>query len=498
MNKNRINKKKSGIYSIPLSLVAILFVILFIVGIMTFAKMAIMNREVVEKEVERGNELIQIFIGVEKKKETSTITTTYTTTSGTSTQTITTTSPTIIETKETKIYIKNRWNRASVIDYFVVEAWNEKIISKGEFNPPLILEAGEEIVKDPSDFGLNDVGYKDFGFFKENVRCILLHTKLGNTFGSSYSPVKVATFTIRYHYLNITATTTTQAFSTTANKTYKLIIESHGPFDFSNYVDPKDSPYNYYVYEPAYYDEWGNYHYPSYWNVIAESPSSMAIIYPDHKDGNYTYPAGILISESARGGFASVSDPYSPGLYVKDDPNKCSIGPYSRVEAYPFKWELWEVDENGNEIRLVYQKSGNSITFTMDTNYKLKRYFKANCYAYVPPPPPTTTRTRTGNATEGEDYWSKTYLAINGSLQDDGTLLLTDVVVLSHEGALLKYDSFEVSGDKQWLAKDPKVDADPKNTFTPKLRLEINVWFKGNAPPTASITIKVKYKIKYI
>jgi len=29
----------------------------------------------------------------------------------------------------------------------------------------------------------------DFWFFKDHVRCILLHTKLGNTFGSAYKPV---------------------------------------------------------------------------------------------------------------------------------------------------------------------------------------------------------------------------------------------------------------------------------------------------------------------
>jgi len=323
--------------------------------------------------------------------------------------------------------------------------------------------------------------------------------QLGNVFGSSYSPVNVATFTVRYHYLNITVTTTTQAFSTTANKTYKLIIESHGPFDFSSYVNPKDSPYNYYIYEPAYYDEWGNYHYPSSINVIAESPSSMAIIYPDHKDGNYTYPAGILISESARGGVASVSDPYSPGLYVKDDPNKCSIGPYSRVEAYPFKWELWEVDENGNEIRLVYQKSGNSITFTMDTNYKLKRYFKANCYAYVPPPPPTTTRTRTGNVTIPPPTWENTYIAGDGKLMPDGTLLQTDTAVIYAKGYLVKFDTSYVTGDKQWLADNhkPNPDVEPDtNDFTDKLTVHINVWFKGNSPPTASITLHITYKLK--
>ena len=485
MKRNRINKKKSGIYSIPLSLVAILFVILFIIGIMAFAKMSIMNREVIEKEAERGNELIQIFIGVEKKKETSTITTTYTTTSGTSTQTITTTSPTIIESKETKIYIKNRWNRASVIDYFVVESWNEKIVSKGEFNPPLILEAGEEIEKDPSDFGLNDIGYKDFRFFKENVRCINLHTKQGNVFSSSYQPVKVGTFTIRYYYVNITATITTQTFSTTGEKTYKLIIESHGPFDFSNYVDPKDSPYNYNI---------------EGWPVISEGMYG-GYIEPQRADGNYTFPAGILVSEYDKACW------YHCGVgKVWDDPHKSYIGPYDEIWIYILKWELWEIDENGNEIRLVYQKphtrlsnyaDADSITFTMDANYKLKRFFKALCYNYAPPPPPTTTRIIPPNATEGEDYWSKTYLAINGSLQDDGTLLLTDVVVLSHEGALIKFDSYTVSGDKQWLAKDPKVEPDTTD-FTKKLRLEINVWFKGNSPPTASITITVKYKIKYV
>jgi hypothetical protein len=220
----------------------------------------------------------------------------------------------------------------------------------------------------------------------------------------------------------------------------------------------------------------------------------MAIIYPDHKDGNYTYPAGILVSESARGGFAGLSSSYSPGLYVKDDPNKCSKGPYSRVEIYPSRWDLWEVDENGNEIRLVKQQGGNSITFTMDTNYKLKRYFRANCYDYVPP---TITKTRitTGTATEGEDYWINTYIAGDGKLQDDGTLLQTDVAYIHQNGHLVKFDSFTVSGDTQWLARNPEVKPDTTD-FTDKLGLTINVWFKGNSPPTASITITVKYKIK--
>jgi hypothetical protein len=220
----------------------------------------------------------------------------------------------------------------------------------------------------------------------------------------------------------------------------------------------------------------------------------MAIIYPDHKDGNYTYPAGILVSESAIGGFASVSDPYSSGLYVKDDPNTCSKGPYSRVEIYPSRWDLWEIDENGNEIRLVKQQGGNSITFTMDTNYKLKRYFGANCYAYVPP---TITKTRIipPNATEGEDYWENTYIAGDGKLKDDGTLYQKDIAYIHQDGFLVKYDSFTVSGDTQWLAYNPEVKPDTTD-FTNRLRLEINIWFKGNSPPTASITIKVKYKIK--
>ena len=486
MNKNRINKKKSGIYSIPLSLVAILFVILFIVGIMTFAKMAIMNREVVEKEVEKGNELIQIFIGVEKKKETSTITTTYTTTSGASTQTITTTSPTVIESKETKIYIKNRWNRASVIDYFVVEGWNSKIISKGEFNPPLILEAGEEIEKDPSDFGLNDVEYEDFGFFKERIRCINLHTKQGNVFSSAYQPVKVGTFTFRYYYVNITQTITTQTFSTTGEKTYKLIIESHGPFDFSNYVNPKDSPYNYNI---------------EGWPVISEG-SYAGYIEPQRADGIYTFPAGILVSEYDRACW------YHCGSgKVWDDPQKSYIGPYDEIWIYILKWELWEVDENGNEIRLVYQKphtrlsnyaDADSITFTMDANYKLKRFFKAVCYNYAPPPVTTTTKPPPIDVPLYMDF---PFFAKDGKLQEDGALYFSGAIFISQEGYLVEWLSPEqVSGETQWLVKkDKNPNVEPLfDTTKPQkyLKFLVEIWWKGNSPPDASITIRIWYKLK--
>jgi predicted AAA+ superfamily ATPase len=70
-------------------------------------------------------------------------------------------------------------------------------------------------------------------------------------------------------------------------------------------------------------------------------------------------------------------------MYVWDNAHRCSEGPYERVELYPSRWDLWEIDENGNEIRLVYQKphtrlsnyaDADSITFTMDANYKLKRF----------------------------------------------------------------------------------------------------------------------------
>jgi hypothetical protein len=460
MNKNRkINKKKFGISSPALLLFVVLLTIGYIFMVVIFARMSAINVEDVRKEAEAGNELIRIYISIDRVYENGTI------------------------ENKTMIVIINQWGKTSIIDYFVVEGWNGKIISKGEFNPPLILEAGEEIEKDPSDFGLNDIGYKDFGFFKEHIRCINLHTKQGNVFSSAYQPVKVGTFTFHYYYVNITQTITTQTFSTTANKTYKLIIESHGPFDFSNYVNPKDSPYNYHI-EGV--DDYGQ---SFSWNII----DGNAIMYEEHHDGNYTYPAGILVNEWVRGGVRA-----GGYMYVWDNAHKCSEGPYERVELYPSRWDLWEIDENGNEIRLVYQKSGDSITFTMDTNYKLKRYFKANCYAYVPPPVTTTTKPPPIDVPLYMDF---PFFAKDGKLQEDGTLYFSGAIFISQEGYLVEWLSPEqVSGEKQWLVKkDKNPNVEPLfDTTKPQkyLKFLVEIWWKGNSPPDASITIRIWYKLK--
>jgi len=165
MNKNRINRKKSGIHSPALMLLTVLMVLGYIFMIIIFARMAVINREEIRKEAEAGNELIRIYIYIDEENVISTATITYTTTSGTQTQTITTTTPILNKYEKTKITITNQWGKTSVIDYFVVEAWNEKIISQGEFNPPLILGAGEEREFKGNDilntFKLNDSNYAE-------------------------------------------------------------------------------------------------------------------------------------------------------------------------------------------------------------------------------------------------------------------------------------------------------------------------------------------------
>jgi flagellar basal body-associated protein FliL len=75
MNKNRINRKKSGIHSPALMLLTVLMVLGYIFMIIIFARMAVINREEIRKEAEAGNELIRIYIYIDEENVVSTATT---------------------------------------------------------------------------------------------------------------------------------------------------------------------------------------------------------------------------------------------------------------------------------------------------------------------------------------------------------------------------------------------------------------------------------------
>ncbi|MEM2261863.1 MAG: hypothetical protein QXK24_05375, partial [Ignisphaera sp.] len=281
---NKINKKKAGIHSplfIPTVIILILF---FFLGILVLGRMAVMNREAVAEELRKYDEYIKIEIGTEEITETPTITTTLTTTSGTSTQTLTTITTTTNKIQRIVITIENRGKRTSIIDRFVIERWDTRILSRGKIDPPIVLGVGEkkeikgnEIL---SIFKLNDPAYADnYLFFKENIRCITLHTVLGNTFGSYYSLLKAKTETVRIWQINISATYINQTTTVEYTNPFKLIIESHGPFSFSSLAG--DDPHKY-EFSLNGGNTWSNF-----WNVIYA-----------HDDGVYYIPAGALHRES--------------------------------------------------------------------------------------------------------------------------------------------------------------------------------------------------------
>jgi hypothetical protein len=260
MNKNR---KKYGISSPALLLFVVLLTIGYIFAIVIFARMSAINIEDVRKEAEAGNELIRTYISIDRVYENGTI------------------------KNETMIVIINQWGKTSLIDYFIVEDWHERVISKGDLN--IVLGAGEERIFKGNDilntFGLNNPNYaEDFWFFKDHIRCILLHTKLGNTFGSAYKHVgEEITITKEQYYINYSLTTIT-INTTYTSKMHTLIVESHGPFNFG--YGGRDDPDYYYV-------EWWDLNRDRHYDNV-----EYDIIKPTHRDGWYIYPADSLITDT--------------------------------------------------------------------------------------------------------------------------------------------------------------------------------------------------------
>ncbi|MEM2083539.1 MAG: hypothetical protein QXY18_02995 [Nitrososphaerota archaeon] len=389
---NKINKKKvrASIFNPLITALIILMIILsFITGIVTIGRISITSKEAIKIEAEAGNELIRIYISIDEKYENSNIVTTYTTILNTTTSIITTNTSTINKKYETRITITNQWGKTSVIDYFVIEDWNGEIISKGRLN--IVLEAGEEIVLKGNDilstFKLNDSKYaEDFWFFKNKIRCITLHTILGNTFGSAYYPVRKITKTaereiVSYYYTTLIETIN-QTFATTFYGSYTLKIESHGPFQIS----PRDdNPKWYKIHE--YDDQSNDEHYHDVWGDGIQPNSDP--YGRRYDDGEYVYPAGILLTISHS--FRSFPCSWKwDKIYVTNGYNY--IGPYGKLYMYVTKMELWELDQFGNEVRKILETTSNSISFAMFGNYKLKRYFG---YSTSPYNPPTTTITYT-------------------------------------------------------------------------------------------------------
>jgi hypothetical protein len=483
MNKNKkINKKKSGIHSFPAMIIVLMMLFGFLFMLTIFAKMAVINREEIRKEAEAGNELIRIYISIDEEEVVSTATTTLTTTSGTQTQTITTTTPILSKTEKTRITITNQWGKTSIIDYFVIEDWNGGMISKGDLN--IILGAGEERIFKGNDilttFKLSDVGYaEDFWFFKSKIRCITLHTILGNTFGSAYKPTGYKTITHRYYYINYTAITFNQTFTTTYYGSYTLKIESHGPFQIS----PRDD--NPIWYKVLGYDSGGNlkFSYNVMYDIISPNQDPYGNTY---YDGQYVYPAGILLTVS-HSLPRTIYAPSGGRIYVTNDYN--DIGPYSKISIFVNKLELWELDQFGNEVRKILETTSSSISFAMFGNYKLKRYFGYTATEYNPPPATTVTYTIT--ATGSTTTTIRRYADFNFP-RSDGAYHDVDVTINPLRGGWwIKYDGKDLVQDAQYVAEyEVYIKENPNYAW---LTVKITLRYKDNAPYTANAIVRVYY-----
>ncbi|MEM2928694.1 MAG: hypothetical protein QXP60_07010, partial [Nitrososphaerota archaeon] len=158
--------------------------------------------------------------------------------------------------------------------------------------------------------------------------------------------------------------------------------ESHGPFQIS----PRDdNPKWYKIHE--YDDQSNDEHYHDVWGDGIQPNSDP--YGRRYDDGEYVYPAGILLTISHS--FRSFPCSWKwDKVYVTNGYN--SIGAYGKLYMYVTKMELWELDQFGNEARKILETTSNSISFAMFGNYKLKRYFG---YSTSPYNPPTTTITYT-------------------------------------------------------------------------------------------------------
>ncbi|MEM2178960.1 MAG: hypothetical protein QW272_09100 [Candidatus Methanomethylicaceae archaeon] len=497
MNKNKIkiNKKKLGVHSPALILFLILMVIGFEFMLIIFAKMSSINIEAIRSEAEAGNELIRIYIYIDEVYETSNTTITTTTTSGTATQTITTNTTIPIKKERTRITITNQWGKTSVIDYFVIEDWNGRIISRGEFNPPIILGAGEqrdfkgnEILE---TFKLNNSLYaEDFWFFKSKIRCITLHTIFGNTFGSAYKPLRIVTQAFEYYVVSIIEApiTINQTFATTFYGSYTLKIESHGPFN----IPPRDdNPKWYKIREKddrvEYHDVWGDGIQPN------SDPYGRR-----YDDGEYVYPAGILLTISHSFRSFPCSWLYDR-VYVTNGYNY--IGPYGHIFMYVTKMELWELDQFGNEVRKILETTSNSISFAMLGNYKLKRYFG---YSTTPYNPPITTVTYTATATATTETPRKIRegtLEFTVSKQDPYTKKSSGTgsyTTKTPNYYIVHVDKYRLEGDAQYIEGDPTVHIDPETGFTKTLSADATIKWKAGTPVGAQVKVIVPYEEWYI
>jgi|GEM_PF-2360237 len=488
MNKNKkINRKKSGIHSFPAMIIVLMMLFGFLFMLTIFAKMAVINREEIRKEAEAGNELIRIYIYIDEEYITSTATTTFTTTSGTATQTITTTAPILSKAEKTRITITNQWGKTSVIDYFVVEAWNGEIISKGDLN--IVLGAGEEREFKGNDilstFGLNDPNYaNDFWFFKNHVRCILLHTKLGNTFGSAYKPVRPITQTAYNYIYSFSLTTINQTLTTTYYGSYTLIIQSQ-----ISYLDCVDPVNNVWRWEGPYTNLADHYvrSYTYGWtkNLMNDIINPNSDPYGrKYVDGSYNYPAGILLTISHSLPWSCSGD---GRVYQKIE---------SKIMDYDgglginiVRMELWELDQFGNEVRKILETTSNSITFAMFGNYKLKRFFEGRDKGQVSNPPTTTqtyTITTTMVPTTYRKYIDVSFLIQNGIYQT-GYITIYPITSL-----YIDYDYSELREGGSYLEKW-QVVKDTRQSNPYKLVVYYEVRFKSNSPPDAYCVIRIYY-----
>ncbi|TDA38589.1 MAG: hypothetical protein DSO09_03980, partial [Candidatus Methanomethylicota archaeon] len=210
-------------------------------------------------------------------------------------------------------------------------------------------------------FKLNDSNYaNDFWFFKDHVRCILLHTKLGNTFGSAYKPVGKITKTAEREIVSYYRTTLTETFTQTATTTYygsyTLIIQSQ--ISYYDCIDPVNNVWRWYG---PYNDVGGYYVYSSTYGWTKNMMND--IIRPNsdpygrnYVDGSYVYPAGILLT-------ISHSLPWSCSgngwvYYRRIDNSLMNFEGGLGVNIV--RMELWELDQFGNEDK---ENIGNNFKF---------------------------------------------------------------------------------------------------------------------------------------
>jgi hypothetical protein len=453
MNKNRkINKKKFGISSPALLLFVVLLTIGYIFMVVIFARMSAINIEDIRKEAEAGNELIRTYISIDRVYENGTI------------------------KNETMIVIINQWGKTSIIDYFVVEDWNGGIISKGDLN--ITLGAGEERIFKGNDilntFGLNNSNYaEDFWFFKDRIRSIDLHTKLGNTFGSAYKHVgEEITITQEHYYINYSLKTITEN-TTYTSKLHTLIVESHGPFNFG--YGGRDDPDYYYV---DYYDLNRDLHHE---NVEYD------IINPTHRDGWYIYPADSLITDTVHNDYRTS---YGWTTTIWDGAHYYYIQCES-VDIYLIKMELWELDRFGNEVKKINEyippstsKGAYSFTFPLFGNYKLKRYFGASIGGYVPPITTVTGTVTRRITTLPQKHFDLNFRRINGKDQTK------KVDLYPIQPWYIAYDGYKITSGGEYV---DKVYVDTGGSSSIALHIKVRLVFKDDAPSTAEAVVTIYF-----